>query len=356
MQRYNLPNKLRVSITALQNFLEQMENGYSKYRNPYHNLIHAADVLQTTYQIIYTSGLMNWLTDHELFAMFIAAIVHDFEHTGTSNNFHIQSRSDVALIYNDRAVLENHHVSAAFRLMRIDDYNIVSEFTSEEYKNFRHLVIEMVLATDMSSHFTQLKTMKSLLSMPENVEKAKALALVLHCADISHPGKPWTIHHSWTESLMEEFFKQGEKEKELGLPCSPLCDRENTLIAESQIGFIQYIVEPSFVVMGDMLEKILKSTVAVEPETPSPLAATKSIPSSSSPSPSVGSSVESNASQEDLNRSDRKLPASMTTPIPRPTVVNRPWAEYLKTNRERWIREAEEERRRKELKTIAEET
>jgi hypothetical protein len=43
-------------------------------------------------------------------------------------------RSDVALIYNDRAVLENHHVSAAFRLMRIDDYNILSEFTSDEYK------------------------------------------------------------------------------------------------------------------------------------------------------------------------------------------------------------------------------
>jgi hypothetical protein len=35
---------------------------------------------------------------------------------------------------------------------------------------------------------------------------------------------------------MEEFFKQGEKEKDLGLPCSPLCDRENTLVAESQIG------------------------------------------------------------------------------------------------------------------------
>jgi len=35
-----------------------MESGYSKYRNPYHNLIHAADVLQTTYQIIYNSGLM----------------------------------------------------------------------------------------------------------------------------------------------------------------------------------------------------------------------------------------------------------------------------------------------------------
>ena len=45
-----------------------------------------------------------------------------------------KSRSDVALIYNDRAVLENHHVSAAFRLMRIEDYNILARFTSDEFK------------------------------------------------------------------------------------------------------------------------------------------------------------------------------------------------------------------------------
>ena len=64
----------------------------------------------------------------------------------------------------------------------------------------------------------------------------KALALILHCADISHPGKPWEIHHKWTSLLMEEFFRQGEMEKDLGLSFSPLCDRENTLVAESQIG------------------------------------------------------------------------------------------------------------------------
>jgi len=45
----------------------------------------------------------------------------------------------------------------------------------------------------------------------------------------------------------------------------------------------------------------------------------------------------------------------MTTPIPRSNVVRRPWIEYLKQNRERWIREAEEEKRRKELKVIEEE-
>jgi len=31
-------------------------------------------------------------------------------------------------------------------------------------------------------------------------------------------------------------YSQGDREQELGLPFSPLCDRKNTLVAESQIG------------------------------------------------------------------------------------------------------------------------
>ena len=42
----------------MQNFLEGMEVGYSKYKNPYHNAVHAADVLQTTFHILSNSGLM----------------------------------------------------------------------------------------------------------------------------------------------------------------------------------------------------------------------------------------------------------------------------------------------------------
>jgi len=35
--------------------------------------------------------LQNWLTDLEVFATIVAALIHDFEHTGTTNNFHIQT-------------------------------------------------------------------------------------------------------------------------------------------------------------------------------------------------------------------------------------------------------------------------
>lgn len=67
----------------------------------------------------------------------------------------------------------------------------------------------------------------------------------------------WDLHHRWTMLLLEEFFRQGDKEQELGLPFSPLCDRNNTLVAESQIGFIEFIVEPSMGVCSDMMECIL---------------------------------------------------------------------------------------------------
>uniref|UniRef100_K1PID2 Phosphodiesterase n=1 Tax=Magallana gigas TaxID=29159 RepID=K1PID2_MAGGI len=257
LQKYDLVTKYKINSSMLDSFLLQLEAGYSKYKNPYHNLVHGADVTQTVHNILSQSKLAHWLTDLEVFATIVAALIHDFEHTGTTNNFHIQTGSEFALLYNDKAVLENHHICASFRIMRSEESNILNHLSREEYREFRALVIEMVLATDMSFHFQQLKNMKNLLGMPENIDKQKALSLVLHCADISHPAKDWSLHHRWTNQLLEEFFKQGDREQELGLPISPLCDREKTLVAESQIGFIDFIVDPSFTVMTEMLEKIL---------------------------------------------------------------------------------------------------
>ncbi|KAH0952273.1 hypothetical protein HN011_004408 [Eciton burchellii] len=271
LNRYGMIHKFKVPPAVLECFLGRVEEGYCRHQNPYHNNLHAADVAQTMHYILCQTGLMNWLTDLEIFATLVAAIIHDYEHTGTTNNFHVMSGSDTALLYNDRAVLENHHISASFRILKENDCNILQNLSREEFREFRSLVIDMVLATDMSFHFQQLKNMKNLLTLAEpSVDKSKAVSLVLHCCDISHPAKRWDLHHRWTMQLLEEFFRQGDKERELGLPFSPLCDRNNTLVAESQIGFIEFIVEPSMQVCSDMLETVLaplnvKETAADEP-------------------------------------------------------------------------------------------
>ncbi|XP_028249241.1 calcium/calmodulin-dependent 3',5'-cyclic nucleotide phosphodiesterase 1A [Parambassis ranga] len=264
LTRYDLINRFRIPVQALVQFVEALENGYSKHRNPYHNLIHAADVSQTAHFLMLHTGLMHWLSELEILAMVFAAAIHDFEHTGTTNNFHIHTRSEVAILYNDRSVLENHHVSAAYRLMAEEDMNILVNLNKDDWRELRSLVIEMVMSTDMSCHFQQIKTMRNALTQTHSIDKVKVLSLMLHAADISHPAKAWPLHYRWTHSLMEEFFRQGDKEVELGLPFSPLCDRKATMIAQSQIGFIDFIVEPTFSVLIDTTEKVIGPLIEEE--------------------------------------------------------------------------------------------
>ncbi|XP_059896492.1 dual specificity calcium/calmodulin-dependent 3',5'-cyclic nucleotide phosphodiesterase 1A isoform X2 [Gadus macrocephalus] len=257
LTRYDLINRYRIPLGALVQYVEALEAGYSRNRNPYHNLTHAADVLQTAHYLMLHTGVMHWLSELEILAMVFAAAIHDFEHTGTTNNFHIQTRSEVALLYNDRSVLENHHVSAAYRLMAEDEMNIFTNLNKEDWRELRALVIEMVMSTDMSCHFQQIKTIRNHLPQSHEMDKVKVLSLMLHAADISHPAKTWCLHHTWTHHLMEEFFRQGDREVQLGLPFSPLCDRKATMIGQSQIGFIDFIVEPTFSILIDATEKVM---------------------------------------------------------------------------------------------------
>ncbi|XP_010214002.1 PREDICTED: calcium/calmodulin-dependent 3',5'-cyclic nucleotide phosphodiesterase 1A [Tinamus guttatus] len=274
--RYDLLSRFKIPVPNLISFAEALEVGYSKFKNPYHNLIHAADVTQTVHYILIHTGIMHWLTELEILAMIFAAAVHDYEHTGTTNNFHIQTRSDVAILYNDRSVLENHHVSAAYRLMQEEEMNILANLNKDDWRELRSLVIEMVLSTDMSGHFQQIKTMRHTLQQTEGIDKAKAMSLILHAADISHPAKSWKLHYRWTMALMEEFFRQGDKEAALGLPFSPLCDRKSTLVAQSQIGFIDFIVEPTFSLLTDSMEKIVIPLIGETSKSESPAFGTPS--------------------------------------------------------------------------------
>ncbi|XP_063260960.1 dual specificity calcium/calmodulin-dependent 3',5'-cyclic nucleotide phosphodiesterase 1C isoform X9 [Prinia subflava] len=347
LTRYDLINRFKIPISALVSFVEALEVGYSKHKNPYHNLMHAADVTQTVHYLLFKTGTVHWLTELEIFAMIFAAAIHDYEHTGTTNSFHIQTRSDSAILYNDRSVLENHHVSAAYRLLQDDEeMNILSNLSKDDWREFRALVIEMVLATDMSCHFQQIKAMKNALQQPEGIDKPKALSLLLHTADISHPAKAWDLHHRWTMCLLEEFFRQGDNEAELGLPFSPLCDRKSTMVAQSQIGFIDFIVEPTFTVLTDMTEKIV--TPLIDEASHSGMSGfRRSSLNSISPSEVKKSSVKITGSEGSASLNCSILTVDFKS-------FKATWTEVVQQNREKWKAQAtKEEKAKKEAEENA---
>ncbi|KAG2392517.1 hypothetical protein C9374_011242 [Naegleria lovaniensis] len=249
--KYDLLNKFNINEKVLISFLREIEAGYQP--NPYHNNMHATDVLQCTHYIISKGGLSQYMTDEDIFASLMAAICHDYQHPGLNNNFQMNSHSYLSILYNDRSVLENHHVAETFELMRSKEFDVFQTLSDEQYKDIRETMIQMILATDMALHATILGRFKSRIetenesseidfSAKEDVRLALQIAIKI--ADVSNPARPLKLYLKWAKRIEEEFYKQGDKEKELGLALSPFMDRTKPSLNNLQSAFINYIVSP----------------------------------------------------------------------------------------------------------------
>ena len=54
------------------------------------------------------------------------------------------SGSELALMYNDESVLENHHLAVAFKLVQNKDCDIFANLTKKQRQTLRKMVIDMV--------------------------------------------------------------------------------------------------------------------------------------------------------------------------------------------------------------------
>ena len=79
-----------------------------------------------------------------------------------TNPYLITTGSELALMYNDESVLENHHLAVAFKLLQHESRDITHTFNKKQRQTFRKTVIDMVLATDMSKHMSLLAELKTM--------------------------------------------------------------------------------------------------------------------------------------------------------------------------------------------------
>lgn len=63
---------------------------------------------------------------------------------------------------------------------------------------------------------------------------------MVHCADLSNPTKSLELYRQWTDRIMEEFFQQGDKERERGMEISPMCDKHTASVEKSQVSNIRF--------------------------------------------------------------------------------------------------------------------
>ena len=61
------------------------------------------------------------------------------------------------------------------------------------------------------------------------------MEIAIKCSDLNNPTKNSDIAYKWSMSIMEEFYRQGDAERELGLPISQFMDRNNANVAKCQV-------------------------------------------------------------------------------------------------------------------------
>ena len=132
----------------------------------------------------------------------IGAIIHDVDHPGRSSAFLCNSRSDLAILYNDTTVLENHHSALGFKLTHSDDrVNIFQNLDAETYKVFRQGLIDVVLATDMSKHFVHVSKFCATFRAVEAEDRAELqvegpeVQMILRRYLTRHPPPPPHLTH-----------------------------------------------------------------------------------------------------------------------------------------------------------------
>ncbi|XP_077203456.1 high affinity cAMP-specific and IBMX-insensitive 3',5'-cyclic phosphodiesterase 8B isoform X2 [Paroedura picta] len=266
--RFGVCESLNCSEATLRAWFQVIEANYHS-SNSYHNSTHAADVLHATAFFLGKDRVKGSLDHLDIIAALIAATVHDVDHPGRTNSFLCNASSELAVLYNDTAVLESHHTALAFQLTAKDNKcNIFKNLNRNHYRTLRQAIIDMVLATEMTKHFEHVnKFVNSIIkpseesnsnsegsdcdcttnlkNFPDNQTLIKRM--MIKCADVANPCRPLELCIEWAGRISEEYFAQTDEEKRQGLPVvMPVFDRNTCSIPKSQISFIDYFIMDMF--------------------------------------------------------------------------------------------------------------
>lgn len=191
-------------------------------------------------------------------ALFIGSLCHDLDHRGKNNKFMLDSESPIAAIYST-STMEHHHFNQTVTILQQEGHNIFGKLNSSEYKQVLSLVKHCILATDLALFFPN----KAKLSMLMEEEKFSwsilehrmlIQAIAMTASDLSASAKPWEVQVKTVKVIFEEFYQQGDAEREAGrIPISMMDRHQPDQQAASQVGFLNGICIPCYTLLNRLI-------------------------------------------------------------------------------------------------------
>ena len=260
--------------------------------NSYHNSEHACDVGLGVHIFITKCGLHGRLSHLELLALIVGAIMHDFNHPGTTNAHEVKAVTRRCRAHGKDSVLERHHLQSAFMLLDHASFGLFSGLSPDDHATVRQLIVDLVLATDLARHFDHIEALSTLAATRGAAAHHQAhsssadapdapwrspfhdeavvgtqllLTVAIKFADLGHVTRPEAIHQVWTDRITRELWALGDRERSNDMPISPMCDRERDHdICKSQVAFLNFICMPFYAVVADLVEPEMTPMLRVQ--------------------------------------------------------------------------------------------
>ncbi|XP_070195159.1 high affinity 3',5'-cyclic-AMP phosphodiesterase 7A-like isoform X2 [Littorina saxatilis] len=248
-REYGFIQRFQLDTIKLLRFFSSIEDNYHD-SNPYHNIIHSTDVTQAMYCYLQENKLRDSVTPFEAMIAVLSAMAHDLDHPGVNQTFLVATANHLATLYQNTSVLEMHHWRYGVGLLQ--ECGIFSHFSHTQWATAIWQFRSLILATDITRQQEFLLKFRRMIDekgfdYESNLNSRHfILQIALKCADICNPCRGWFLSEKWSRQVCEEFFRQGDMERQVGVPVTPVCDRHANTVAKIQIGFMEVVVRPLF--------------------------------------------------------------------------------------------------------------
>jgi 3'5'-cyclic nucleotide phosphodiesterase len=155
------------------------------------------------------------------FAVVFAALIHDVDHSGVPNAQLVKEEVPAAVMYNGKSVAEQNSFDIAWDLLMEPMYGNLRQTiyaTEAEFKRFRQLVVNTVMATDIIDK--DLKKLQhsrweaAFNATDDDVDSLYATELkativiehLIQASDVAHTMQHWHIYRRWNERFFRECY------------------------------------------------------------------------------------------------------------------------------------------------------
>ncbi|XP_072932482.1 cAMP and cAMP-inhibited cGMP 3',5'-cyclic phosphodiesterase 10A-like [Epargyreus clarus] len=226
----------------------------SCYRNnPYHNAEHAFCFTHTMFLILINNcGYFDFV---ETAALMLAGLCHDLDHPGYNNNFLALCKHPLSQMYKS-SMLENHHYFLAKKI--IEDKNLLGKLAIADRERILQEMKYDILCTDLALYFQVRAQLTPLLAerafdWTDNSHRRLLKGILMTTSDLSGSCKPFGISKAITEAVYEEFYNQGDRERQMGYTPLSMMDRRRSVNQPAeQIQFLSVVVLPCLLLLQNL--------------------------------------------------------------------------------------------------------